>query len=305
MVWPGAAGWGEFSPFTEYSVAECRPWYRAAVEAAELGWPAQRRANVPVNVTVPAVEPDQAAAIVAASGGCTTAKVKVAQANQSLANDLARVAAVRSVLGPAGQIRIDANGAWLPEQAATCLAKLDKAAGGLQYAEQPCRTVQELAELRRLTRVPIAADESIRQSQDPLAVKRLAAADVVVLKVQPLGGVRACLDLAEQIGLPVVVSSAVESVVGIAMGLALAACLPALDLACGLATGQLLAADLAFGAFPVIDGQITAGPVKVQANQLAAARATPAWQMWWEKRWQAVRLAEFKADPAGTVGEVQ
>ncbi|MCL1897288.1 MAG: o-succinylbenzoate synthase [Micrococcales bacterium] len=291
MVWQGAAGWGEFSPFAEYSVAECQPWYRAAQEVAELGWPAAQRSLVPVNVTVPGVGPDRAERIVANSGGCTTAKVKVAQTGQDLADDLDRVVAVRAALGPAGQIRVDVNGAWTVEQAATNLAKLDKAAGGLQYVEQPCRTVEELAQLRRQTKVPIAADEAIRNTGDPLEIERLEAADVVVLKVQPLGGVRACLELAEQIGLPVVVSSAVESVVGIAMGLALAAALPQLELACGLATGQLLTSDLAERAFTVSNGMIKAQPALVQAECLDKARAAPATQRWWQDRLQAVQMA--------------
>ena len=289
MVWSGPAGWGEFSPFAEYSPKQCLPWYRAALEASERGWPPSLRCRVPVNVTVPAVGPDQAAALVANSGGCRTAKVKVAEAGQDLQADLDRVAAVRAALGAGGEIRVDANGAWAVDQAANNLDQLDKAAGGLQYAEQPCPTVQELAQLRRLTGVPIAADESIRRASDPLAVKRLAAADVVVLKVQPLGGVRACLELANQIDLPVVVSSAVETVVGVAAGLALAAALPSLELACGLATGHLLAADLAQGVFQVVDGQITAGPPPVDLDLLAAAEASGPIAAWWQKRLAAVQ----------------
>ena len=295
MVWSGPAGWAEFSPFEEYSAEQCRPWYRAAVEAAELGFPPPERRWVPVNVTVPAVGPGQAQQIVAGSGGCTTAKVKVAEPSQDLEQDLARVAAVRAVLGPAGKIRVDANGAWAVDQAAAYLARLDQAAGGLEYAEQPCRTAPELAALRRLTKVPLAADESIRRAEDPLAVKRLGAADVVVLKVQPLGGVRACLDLAAQVDLPVVVSSAVETVVGTAMGLALAAALPQLELACGLATGQLLARDLASGAFPVVKGRIEATKAAVDPAELAKAQASEPHRARWQARLAAVERAEAEA----------
>ena len=302
MVWRGTAGWGEFSPFEEYAVAECRPWFRAAVEAAERGFPVAVRRFVPVNVTVPAVSAGTAERIVDESCGCMTAKVKVAELGQGLDQDLARVAAVRAVLGPAGRIRVDANGAWAVDQANDHLARLDQAAGGLEYAEQPCRTVQELAELRRLTKVPIAADESIRQAEDPLLVKRLAAADVIVLKVQPLGGVRACLELADQVGLPVVVSSAVETVVGIAMGLALAGALPHLELACGLATGQLLAADLAKEAFPVVGGQIELAPAKVDLGLLAKAEAGMADQMRWQDRLAAVAQSDTEASEVGSVG---
>ena len=232
----GDAGWGEFSPFWDYDDAESASWLRAAHEAADDGWPAPVRDRVPVNVTVPAVGPDRARELVAASGGCRTAKVKVAQrgpdgALEPLRAEVARLEAVRDALGPGGRVRVDANGAWEPEEALRRLPHLDRAAGGLEYVEQPCPDVAGLAAVRRGQRgdtaVPVAADESIRRAEDPLAVVRADAADVVVLKVQPLGGVRACLDLAEQVRLPVVVSSALESSVGIAAGVALAAALRA------------------------------------------------------------------------------
>lgn len=240
----GPAGWGEFSPFWDYDDEIAIPWLRAALEAATIGFPAPLRDHVAVNVTVPAVGPDRAAELVTASRGCTTAKVKVAEPGQSLEDEEERLAAVRAALGPAGHIRIDANGAWTAAEAIGALPVLDRAAGGLQYAEQPCRTVADLAAVRRRVAVPIAADESIRRAADPFEVKRAGAADIVVLKVQPLGGVRACLELADQLALPVVVSSALESSVGIAMGVALAAALPDHGFASGLATVQLLERDV-------------------------------------------------------------
>ncbi len=240
----GPAGWAEFSPFWEYDDEVAVPWLHAALEAATLGFPAPLRDHVTVNVTVPAVGPERAAELVRASQGCTTAKVKVAEPGQGLEDEVDRLAAVRAALGPDGHIRIDSNGAWTAAEAISVLPVLDRAAGGLQYAEQPCRTVAELAEVRRRVAVPIAADESIRRAADPFAVKRAGAADVVVLKVQPLGGVRACLELAAELDMPVVVSSALESSVGIAMGVALAAALPDHGLASGLATVQLLERDV-------------------------------------------------------------
>jgi o-succinylbenzoate synthase len=232
----GPAGWGEFSPFPDYPPAVAARWLEAAREAASAPWPEPLRDRIPVNTTVPAVEPAQAHAMVSASG-CTTAKVKVAQGD-----DLGRVEAVRDALGPAGKLRVDANGAWDTDTAARMLAALQRF--DLEYAEQPVATLAEMAELRRRTDVPLAADESVRGAEDPLRVAGLEAADIVILKVQPLGGVWPALRVAEACGLPCVVSSAVETSVGLAAGLALAAALPELDHACGLGTATLLAGDV-------------------------------------------------------------
>ena len=267
----GDAGWGEFSPFWDYDAAESAAWWRAAREAADEGWPPAVRTRIPVNVTVPAVDAATAHRIVRASGGCRTAKVKVAEPGQSLADEIARLEAVRDALGPDGAIRVDANAAWDVDTAVTRLVALDRAAGGLEYAEQPVPGVDDLAALRRRTPVPIAADESIRRAEDPLAVARAGAADVVVLKVQPLGGVRACLELAERIGLPVVVSSALESSVGLAAGIALAAALPELPYACGLATAQLFTADLVTDPFLPVDGALEVRRPEPDSALLAAA----------------------------------
>lgn len=280
----GDAGWGEFSPFVEYDDAESAAWWASAREAADLGWPDPVRESIPVNVTVPAVDGARAAAIVAASGGCRTAKVKVAEPGQTLAQEIERLEAVRAALGPDGAIRVDANAAWDVDTALSRLAALDRAAGGLEYAEQPVPTVADLAALRRRTHVPIAADESIRRSDDPLAVARADAADVVVLKVQPLGGVRAALRIAEQVGLPVVVSSALETSVGIAAGLALAAALPELPYACGLATVHLLNEDVVADPLLPVDGAITVRRPAPDAARLAALAAPPERVGWWRER---------------------
>ncbi|MCR6648393.1 MAG: o-succinylbenzoate synthase [Cellulomonas sp.] len=285
----GDAGWAEFSPFWEYDDEESAAWWRAAHEAAELGWPAPVRDRVPVNVTVPAVDGPTARRIVLASGGCRTAKVKVAERGQDMSDEIARLEAVRDALGPGGAIRVDANAAWDVDEAVRRLVVLDRAAGGLEYAEQPVPTVDDLAALRRRTHVPIAADESIRRAADPLAVARAHAADVVVLKVQPLGGVRACLELAERIGLPVVVSSALESSVGLAAGVALAAALPELPYACGLATAQLLTADLVTDPLLPLDGALPVRRPEPDPALLAAAAADDALAARWRARTAAVR----------------
>jgi o-succinylbenzoate synthase len=284
MLLHGDAGWGEFSPFWDYDDTECVPWLAAAREAADLGWPAPRRTTIPVNVTVPAVGPEQAAAVVQASRRCRTAKVKVAEPGQGEADDLARVEAVRDALGPVGQVRVDANGAWDVDTAVRMVRLLERAADGLEYVEQPCATVEELVEVRCRINVPVAADESIRRAEDPYLVAKLHAADVAVLKVAPLGGVAACLRIAEEIGMPVVVSSALETSVGIAAGVALAAALPDLPFACGLATLQLLDGDVTSAPFTVVDGCLpVARPDPDTIESVAADEATA-------KRWHG-RLA--------------
>jgi O-succinylbenzoate synthase len=265
----GPAGWGEFSPFPDYDAQTCATWLAAAREAAVTGWPAPVRDHVPVNTTVPAVGPEQAHAMTLASG-CRTAKVKVAERGQTLADDLARVEAVRAALGPAGNLRVDANAAWTVDEAVVALKALDEFE--LEYAEQPVRTLDEMAALRRRVDVRLAVDESIRTAADPLRVAGLDAADVVVLKVQPLGGVRRCLQVAAACGLPVVVSSAIETSVGIAAGVALAAALPDLPFACGLGTVALLAADVTGDPLLPVDGMLAVRPVRPDPDLVHADR---------------------------------
>jgi o-succinylbenzoate synthase len=281
----GPAGWGEFSPFAEYGPAESSRWLASAIESAAIGWPAPVRATVGVNATIPAVRP-QAAHDIAASSGCRTAKVKVAEAGQGERDDIDRVAAVRDALGPAGRIRVDANGGWDADQAAAMLRRLGRY--GLEYAEQPCATLDELARLRRLVDVPLAADESIRKASDPLAVRAAGAADIVVLKVAPLGGVRPALRIAADCGLPVVVSSAVESSVGLAAGVALAAALPELRYDCGLATMQLLTGDVTARPLLPDGGMLSVRICEVEAEPNAAWECDPAP---WRRR--VLAAAEF------------
>jgi o-succinylbenzoate synthase len=278
----GPAGWGEFSPFPDYDDAACVPWLAAAREAAFEGWPQPVRQEIAVNVTVPAVDPQRAYAHVAGSG-CTTAKVKVAEPGQTLADDLDRVAAVRDALGRDGHLRVDANGGWTVDQAVDALKQLG--AFNLEYAEQPVRSLDEMAELRRRVDVRLAADESVRTAEDPMRIAGLEAADIVVLKVQPLGGVRRCLQVAESSGLPVVVSSAVETSVGLAAGVALAAALPELPFACGLGTAQLLAGDVTTEPLMPVNGML---PVRTVVPDLRLVSADSATSDRWANRLQRV-----------------
>lgn len=283
----GPAGWGEFGPFLEYAVPEASRWLAAAVEAAWAGWPAPVRSTVPVNGTVPAVGPDDVAAVLERFPGATTVKVKVAEQGQSLDDDVNRVAAVRSWLGPSGLIRVDANGGWSVEEALMAARRLGSYE--LDYMEQPCRTVEELATVRRsLVRqgidVRIAADESIRKAEDPVLVRDLEAADVIVVKVAPLGGVRAALEIVAECGLPAVVSSALDTSVGIAGGVALAAALPELPFACGLGTVALLAGDVTTDSLLPENGALPVRGVVPDPQLLERFSAAPERRQWWVER---------------------
>jgi o-succinylbenzoate synthase len=302
----GPAGWGEFSPFVEYDDAESARWLAAAVEAAWGTAPPPVRQAIPVNATVPAVGPDEVPAVLARYNGCRTAKVKVAESGQRLADDVDRVAAVRSELGADGRIRVDANGCWSVDDAARALGAL--ARYGLEYAEQPCATLAELGALRReLARqgvdVLVAADENIRKADDPMRVAAAGSADVVVLKVAPLGGVRPALRVAQACGLPVVVSSALDTSVGIAAGVALAAALPELPFACGLGTVGLFERDVAAAPLRPAAGMLDVGAARSLTPDLErlAQLAAPAERArWWLDR--LVRCRELLASGAATPG---
>lgn len=255
----GPAGWGEFSPFPEYPAEVTHRWLAAALELACASLPEPGREEVEINVTIPVVDPETAAAIAAASGA-RTAKVKVGDPGTSEEEDLARIAAVAAALGPGGRIRVDVNGSWDLETATARLLRMEEF--DLEYAEQPVATVEEMVELRRRVAVPLAADELVRRSADPLRVVAEGGADVVVLKVQPLGGVARTLDLARRAGVPVVVSSALETSVGMYGGL-LAASLLETPVACGLNTVSMLAAD------------ITTDPLIAEGGRIRVRRPEP------------------------------
>jgi O-succinylbenzoate synthase len=262
----GGSGWGEFSPFPDYGPETTARWYEAAREAAFGNWPAPVRERVEVNATIPAVSPERAHAITASSG-CRTAKVKVGDDG-----DEARVEAVRAALGPSGRLRVDANGAWDVDAAERAIARL--ARFDLEYVEQPVGTLAEMAELRKRVEVPLAADESVRTAEDPLRIAGLEAADIVVLKVQPLGGVRRALQVAEAAGLAAVVSSAVETSIGIAAGVALAAALPELPYACGLGTVTLLKGDVVRDPLVPAEGWLPVRKPSVDEEALARYEVT-------------------------------
>ncbi|MBA4248739.1 MAG: O-succinylbenzoate synthase [Microbacterium sp.] len=282
----GPAGFSEFSPFVEYPDAEASTWLAAALD---FGWrdsaAAKVRASIPVNATLPAVPLDQIASVLSRFGECRTVKIKVAERGETLADDEARVRETRRLLGPAGRIRLDANGAWTVDEAEHAVRALEQF--DLEYVEQPCATVPELAELRRRIHridVLVAADESVRKAADPLAVARAEAADLLVIKVAPLGGIDRALAIVAESGLPAVVSSAIDTSVGLAMGAELAARLPALPFDCGLGTAALLTDDVTAAPLRPVDGTIAVGRVPVDADALQRLAADPERTAWWRER---------------------
>jgi O-succinylbenzoate synthase len=275
----GPAGWGEFGAFLEYEPPEAAAWLASAIEAAYSGPPPTIRDRIPINATVPAIPALEVPKVLARFPDVRTAKVKVAEPGQTLVDDVDRLEVVRALVPT---VRVDANGGWTVDEAVAAAHALT-ASGPLEYIEQPCRTVEELAEVRRRVDVPIAADESIRKADDPLRVVRAGAADIAVLKVAPLGGVRKLLEIAEQIDIPVVISSALDSAVGIANGLHAAAALPDLEHACGLGTGALLMDDVAEPMVPV-DGYLPVTPVAPDRARLETLAAPPDRRQWWIDR---------------------
>lgn len=288
LVLRGPAGWTEFSPFVEYDDTEAAAWLRAAVD---FGWSEHDPAadSVPVNATVPAIAPDAVADLLARYPGCRTAKVKVAEPGTTIDDDVARVAEVRRVMGPSAAVRVDANGLWSVDQAVEALERL--APLDLQYAEQPCRTVPELARLRQRIAglgVPIAADESVRRASDPLAVARAGAADVLVVKAQPLGGITAAQAVVADAGLPCVVSSALDTSVGLGMGAFLAARAMSPGYAAGLGTAAMFTSDVTTTPLLPVGGRVPVRRADVSPELLDRNAASPERTDWWFRRLERV-----------------
>jgi len=268
----GSHGWGEFSPFLEYDDAESAPWLASAIEAATTPQPKLYRTSVAVNGTIPALnDPDDLARIVDSFPGVNTFKVKV---GNNLVEDLARIKVIRQ-LRPHANIRIDVNGLWNVGQAEEFLASV----GQIEYVEQPCATIEELRELKSRTPVKIVGDEILRKAPNPFEIDLTGAIDYLMLKVQPLGGIKRAHAIAEHHKLPIVVSSALESAVGIKHGLTLAASFEEMNFDCGLGTGSLLAADVAH--LPIVDGKIEISEFEPQLDGFDVA---PDRFDWWKNR---------------------
>jgi len=284
-LFEGPEGFTEFAPFLEYDDDEAAYWLASALE---FGWsptPPRTRDSIRVNASLPAVRPDAVADVLARFGPCDTVKIKVAEIGQTLDDDIARVRTVRELLGEQVRIRVDANGAWSVDEAVQAVTQL--APFELEYVEQPCATVSELLALRREIEglgVFIAADESVRKADDPLAVARAGAADVLVIKAAPLGGIRRALDIIARAELPAVISSAIDTSVGISMGLHLAAALPRLELACGLGTAALLEGDVTEHPLIPEAGALTVRRVEISSHLISEYQAEAERATWWQAR---------------------
>ena len=277
-LFKGEFGWAEFSPFLEYGYEESAPWLRCAIEAATKPAPKLYRNSVKVNGTIPALnQPSEVERIVQSFPGVQSFKVKV---GDNLPEDIARLAKVRA-LAPKAKLRIDVNGNWDVATAITNLRAIFEDIGPLEYVEQPCATIAELRELKEKLKldIPIAGDEVLRKAADPFAVDLEGAIDILALKVQPLGGIERAHELAEHHKLPVVVSSALESAVGINYGLQLAASLVDLNFDCGLGTGSLLSANVAD--LPIVNGEIE---ITKFEPDFGALEVTPERFEWWKNR---------------------
>jgi O-succinylbenzoate synthase len=286
LLFEGQNGWAEWSPFIEYPDEEAAVWLQAAIEFAFAPQINTLREQIAVNATLPAVAPTEVAGVLQRFGKFNTVKIKVAEPGQSIEEDLARITAAAE-FAPLANIRLDANGGYSVQQALQLAHELSEELFEIEYLEQPVATIAEMAELRLKLKtfgLKIAADESVRKVSDPIAVAHAGAADILVLKAAPLGGISRALQISSEAGLPVVVSSALETSVGISMGALLAASLPQLNFDCGLATASLLAADVTEQPLLPIDGKIEVRRVEVSHELLEKHAANQERTEWWLAR---------------------
>ena len=294
-LFKGPAGWGEFAPFLEYDDRESSTWLLSAIDAATNPAPMAYRGFVKVNATLPALNSaKEIEELLQSFAGCDTVKIKV---GENLGEDIVRVARVRALL-PKAKLRLDVNGGWKVDQALVSLYAIYEEVGPLEYVEQPCASLEELRRLKEklVVDIKITGDEVIRKAADPFAIDLQGAVDLLMLKVAPLGGITRAREIAALHKLPVVVSSALDSAVGISYGLQLAASLPSLDYACGLATGQLLSADIA--ELPLLNGQLEVKALSPDADLLAKYAVPVERLTWWKERTK-------RAFYAGAESEIQ
>jgi O-succinylbenzoate synthase len=278
----GESGWGEFAPFVEYSDQESLPWLESAIEAADKALSPALREAIPINATVPASNDEaEIEQILSWYPGVDTVKIKV---GTGIKEDLERIQEVRKHL-PKAKIRIDVNGSWSVKEALSNISAIYEVTGDLlEYVEQPVASLDELKQLKEgmTVDVKIAGDEVLRKAKDPFAISLDGAIDILMLKVSPLGGIKRAMDLAIHHKLPVVVSSALESAVGISHGLALAARVPNLDYACGLGTSALFNQDVSD--IPIISGAIKVKNYPIEIVQIERHELKGERLEWWRNR---------------------
>jgi len=283
LLFEGPYGWAEWSPFPEYEDDEGAVWLKAAIEWAFTDFPDLGIKTVKVNATLPAVK-DVAGAL-APFGDFEVVKIKVAEKGQSLNEDLQRINEVRR-LYPHARIRLDANGGYDLDTALLLAKTMFEEGVPLEYLEQPVKTIAELAELRlklKLFNIKIAADESVRKVSDPLAVAQAQAADLLVLKAAPLGGISNAINIAREAALPVIVSSALETSVGLSMGAYLSASLNS-GYASGLATAALLTDDVTDEPLIPVNGEIPVSRIQMSKRKMDSLRAVADRESWWLNR---------------------
>ena len=290
LVFEGPNGFTEWAAFIEYSDEEAAAWLSAAIEWGFADLPTPKRTSVPVNAILPAVAPADVAKILTRAGKFQTVKIKTAEKAQTVSDDLARILEVRA-LYPEAKIRLDANGGFQLSQAMELLEKLQFEGIELEYFEQPVATIAELAEMKiEITRTGqttlIAADESVRKSSDPLAVELAGAADILVLKSAPLGGIASALEIAASSKLPIVPSSAMQSSIGLGAELHFAACLDDLSFDAGLGTMNLFAGDLVKDSLKPVDGVLEVRKPEVSTSALDTLKAEDHRYDWWIARLQ-------------------
>jgi o-succinylbenzoate synthase len=290
LLFEGPNGWAEWSPFVEYPDEEAAVWLAAAIDFAYGNLPNLYRERIPVNATLPAVAPEHVERVLTNFGEFATVKIKVAEAGQNIGDDIARIRRVQE-LYPDSKIRLDANGGFEAPEAIDLINQLKSLGINIEYFEQPVASIAEMAELKlQVNRlgIKIAADESVRKVSDPLAVAQANAADILILKAAPLGGIVRSLEIAAEAELPVLVSSALDSSVGLSMGAYLAAAIPNLNFDCGLATSALLAGDVTREPLRAENGFIDVRRVEVDKSKLEIFSAQDHRQDWWLERLERV-----------------
>jgi len=292
LLFRGSAGWSEFSPFLEYDAAESSRWLKAAIEGAYLSWPEMKRQTVSINATLPRIDSNQVSDFLRNFPGCTTVKMKV----NDFESDADRLEAVLDAI-PDAKIRLDVNGGWTLSQARTHLFNYHHRFGNVfDYIEQPCISVEDLRVIKSEIPFRVAADESIRKELDKDFSDFNEVADVAIIKWAPIGGITTAHRLIEKIGLPVVVSSALDTGIGISHGVALAASITNLDGACGLGTVALLESDITEPAVLPMSTGINVGRITPDESLLARYAASPDRLAWWENRVQQIWSESFVSE---------